>query len=352
MIEIREATARDGQALQELQARCPQGTTLVVQTVNAPDFFDRMRAYPEGKVFIAMDNNTILGSMACALREANIGGERVRVGYQFQGFTAPEARRRKVAAALLEHGHKYLADRGVTLVYALIMEGNFPSMRLCEAYGFARKRDLVMVGLPVFTEVDDDGRHVPRPVSGDDLTTVAELLNQTWEGLDFFEPATADGLESFLQKTPGHGLDNLLIAEHDGRIKAALGYWDWSRVMRVKVLSRSRRMKVIGWMMRLTGIFRPMPRMPQPGQEMKQWMLTPIGFDEPDDLAPLVRRVYNLARQSGVNMVFAISEPDHPMLKAFRGLVRVDTALYLYLKTLRPGVALGDGPVFIDGVDL
>ena len=64
------------------------------------------------------------------------------------------------------------------------------------------------------------------------------------------------------------------------------------------------------------------------------------------------KRLYDLTRQSGVNMVFAISEPDHPMLRAFRGLVRVDTALYLYLKALRPDVALGDGPVFIDGVDL
>lgn len=42
---IREATPDDNKELQELQAKCPQGKTLIVSTVNTPDFFARVKAY-------------------------------------------------------------------------------------------------------------------------------------------------------------------------------------------------------------------------------------------------------------------------------------------------------------------
>jgi hypothetical protein len=37
-MHIREATPKDNDALQALQARCPMGTSLVFSTVNTPNF--------------------------------------------------------------------------------------------------------------------------------------------------------------------------------------------------------------------------------------------------------------------------------------------------------------------------
>jgi hypothetical protein len=42
---IREATPNDNEELQRLQAQCPQGTSLIVSTVNTPDFFARAKAH-------------------------------------------------------------------------------------------------------------------------------------------------------------------------------------------------------------------------------------------------------------------------------------------------------------------
>jgi hypothetical protein len=36
---IREAVPEDNYELQQLQAQCPQETSLIVSTVNTPDFF-------------------------------------------------------------------------------------------------------------------------------------------------------------------------------------------------------------------------------------------------------------------------------------------------------------------------
>ena len=57
---IREATAGDNNELRELQAKCPQGKTLIVSTINTPDFFARAKAYESYKVFVACTNGHII----------------------------------------------------------------------------------------------------------------------------------------------------------------------------------------------------------------------------------------------------------------------------------------------------
>jgi hypothetical protein len=62
---IRDAMLDDNEELQELQGQCPMGTTLIVSTVNTPDFFARVKAYESWKVLVACENSRIIGSAAC-----------------------------------------------------------------------------------------------------------------------------------------------------------------------------------------------------------------------------------------------------------------------------------------------
>lgn len=96
-MEIREASFQESETLQGLQAQTPQGTSLIVSTVNIPDFFSRARAYDSWTVFNVYEENRIVGSGACAIRDAVLGEAIHRVGYEFQYFTAPDFRRREVA---------------------------------------------------------------------------------------------------------------------------------------------------------------------------------------------------------------------------------------------------------------
>ena len=93
-MDIREANPFDNDVLQALQAKCPQGTDLIVSVVNTPDFFARAKAYESYKVFIVHEGDHILGSTACGFKNAIVGGEVRRVGYGFQAFVAPEHRRK------------------------------------------------------------------------------------------------------------------------------------------------------------------------------------------------------------------------------------------------------------------
>jgi len=128
-------------------------------------------------------------------------------------------------------------------------------------------------------------------------------------------------------------LDNLLVLEDRGEILACLGFWDWNRITRITV--EAGRFGVL-----------------KPGDILKQMVLTPIGFKDPECLSPLLRHVNNEALLGGIQQIFCVCERDHVLLDSMSGFTRVDIGAHLYVKLLQQDVWMGDQPVFVNGVDL
>jgi len=351
-MDIREATPEDNLELQELQVKCPQGKTLIVSVVNTPDFFARAKAYESYKVYIAYEDNCMIGSAACGMRQAFINGNIRRVGYEFQYFTSPDYRGKGIAKQLHLQIEDHLIQCGAVLSYLLVIEGNLPAMRLFANLGFEHHRALVMPGLAIYKNMDLAHKGGIRPTTPEDLAAVAKLLNETWQGYDLYEPTSAEALTQFVNRTPAYSLNNLLVLEDRGEILACLGFWDWRQIMKITVVQRSLKMRMIGLMLDLVRNFRPMPRAPRAGNPLKQMMLTPIGFKDPVYLAVLLRYMNNQALQSGIEQIFCVCERDHVLLSAAKGFVRIDTAMHLYVKSFRQDGSMSDKPVFIDGIDL
>jgi ribosomal protein S18 acetylase RimI-like enzyme len=348
-MHIREALPDDNHELQVVQERCPQGTSLVLSIKNWPDFFARAKAYENSKVLVACENDRIIGSAACALRKAVVNDQPGLVGYLFQAFVDPEHRRKGVASRLLRERENHLTRQGADLIYTLIMEGNIPSMKYVESQGYELQRSLVMPAIAVKKEMEAPLAGKTRPAKAADLEAVSELMNDTWEGFQLYGPASSTSLDRFISRTPGFSMDNLLVLEDGGEIQACLGFWDWSRIMEVKVLELSWRMKITGWLLTASRI---LPDFPRAGDILNQVMLTPIGFREPRHIRPLIRRVNNLSLGRGTQQIFMICERDNALLKSTRGFTKVDTKMYVYTKSLNPNRQLGKQPVFIDGIDI
>ncbi len=349
---IREATQNDNEELQQLQARCPQGTTLIVSTVNAPDFFARVKAYSDYKVYVAVEDNCIVGSTACALRSAMVNGKEEKIGHVFQAFVDPGYRGRRIAGQMHQVREEYLKQKDAVLGYSLIMGGNVPSMRYISREGFQRHRTLVMPGLAVFKEMPVESDYRIRTAVSDDLPAVAGLINETWQDCELYEPKSAEGLQRFITRTPGYDFDNLFLLEEDGNTLACLGFWDWSQVMRIRVERLNTKMRFFNLFTNLARFLLPMPRMPRTGELIKQIMLTPIGFKHSKYLAPILRHINNLAQQKGIGYIYCVCEQGHPLLSSMRGFARIDTAIHVYIKYLRENIILGNKPLFIDGIDL
>jgi GNAT superfamily N-acetyltransferase len=349
IVYIREAVPEDNHELQKLQAQCPQGRSLIVSTVNTPDFFARVKAYESYKVFVACKENIIIGSGACAIRDALVSGKTRRVGYEFQYFTSPNHRRKNIARRLRQRIEEHLIQCGAQLSYALIMEDNLPSMRLFEGEGFNLHRTLLMPVIAVQKEMVVPSVGIVRPARLQDFANIAALLNLTWKGRELYEPASAEALAQFICRTPAFDYDDLLVLENNGEILACLGAWDWSEVMRVTVKSLSRKLKMTGWILTTTRI---LPRFPKPGDIMKQMMLIFVGFKEPVCLSALIRHLNNHVLRNGTEQLFCICERGDMLLKSLKGFIRVDTAMHLYTKPLAQNVSMAGMPVFVSGIDL
>lgn len=346
---IREAVPEDNHELQELQAECPQGRSLIVSTVNTPDFFARVKAYGSYKVYVACEEDRIIGSGACALRDAVVNGKTRRVGYEFQYFTSPNHRRKNIARRLRQRIEEHLVQCGAQLSYALIMKDNLPSMRLFKGEGFKLHRTLLMPAIAVRKEMDVSSEGRIRPAQFQDLTKLADLLNLTWQGHELYEPVSAETFEQSMCRTPAFDYNDLLVLEKNSELLACLGGWDWSKVMRVTVKSLSRKLRMIGWILTTTRI---LARFPKPGDTMKQMMLIFVGFKDLTSLSALIRHLNNNALRKGMEQIFCICERGDVLLKSIKGFIRVDSAMHLYTKPLAQNVSMAGMPVFVNGIDL
>lgn len=346
---IREAVPEDNHELQELQAECPQGRSLIVSTVNTPEFFARVKAYGSYKVYVACEEDRIIGSGACAMRDAVVNRKTRRVGYEFQYFTSPNHRRKNIARRLRQRIEEHLVQCGAQLSYALIMKDNLPSMRLFKGEGFKLHRTLLMPAIAVRKEMDVSSEERIRPAQFQDLTKLADLLNLTWQGHELYEPVSAETLEQSMRRTPAFDYNDLLVLEKNSELLACLGGWDWSKVMRVTVKSLSRKLRMIGWILTTTRI---LARFPKPGDTMKQMMLIFVGFKDLTSLSALIRHLNNNALRKGMEQIFCICERGDVLLKSIKGFIRVDSAMHLYTKPLAQNVSMAGMPVFINGIDL
>ena len=351
-MRIRVAIPEDNEKLQQLQARCPQGTRLIVSVVNTPDFFARAKAYDDSTVFVACENENIIGSIACSIKQGMVNGSIVRLGYAFQAFTAPEHRRKGVAKELLSKAEAYFSENNVSLIYTLIMHGNEPSMHLVEELDFTRARSLIMSCLLVYRNMENSHVDEVKQAKSEDLEQVARLINKTWEGCELFQPLTSKELHMFLGRTPGHSIENLVLLRDQGDLVACIGFWDWSSIARITMVSVSRNLRFLGIVSDLIRPFRAMPASMKPGKELKQWMLTPIGFKEPSHVESLLRFLNNQALNRGIEQIFCIYEPSYKFSTAIKDFFKADTPMYLYVKQLQSNVSLSFNPIFIDGVDL
>jgi predicted N-acetyltransferase YhbS len=356
-MHIREATPQDNAALQALQARCPMGTTLLVSTVNRPDFFSRARAYEWSRVYVACERQEILGSAACATRQAAMDGGIGKVGYEFQYFIAPGHRRRGIAQALHERITEQLRAEGARLTYLVVIEGNAPAMRLFEGLGFERVRTLVMPGLVVYREMDEGlGQGEIRTATREDLAEIAALRDETWGRHRLYDPLSADELAAQIERMPAYGLGDILVAEAEGQICGCVGYWDWSQITRITVQGQSWKMRLIGLGLTVGGWFRALPDPIRAGDTLKQVVLTPLAWRDTAALERLLRRVNNLCLQRGIGQIFCVGEAGSALLGHLQGFIHIDTDLHLYVKPLREGARIGaeigDGPVYLDGRDL
>src|SRR4030042_370481 len=255
MINIREATKDDNNTLNELQKKCPMGTSFVLGVDSSPDYFARSKPFENWHVFVATENGAPVGSAACAISDTYVEGKQLKTAYEYGFIVDPLHRRKGVAEKLQRHIEHVALDKDVDLLHLDITQDTFPSINFFSKMGFQKVKDCTTFSLmPYKKQKTLEETHI-RSMEKKDVDDVVNLINDMYRDYNFFTPFQS---KSFL--------------EYLGR----------------------------------------MPHVPKQGEPLLSYNLTIIAYKNPESMTELMKSIINIALENKINFIHVAIDPHNP----------------------------------------
>jgi ribosomal protein S18 acetylase RimI-like enzyme len=349
-IKIREATEADNQALIELQTQCPQGTNFILGIDSTPDFFARSRPFKEWHVLVATQDSAIVGSVAYAVSETQVGGRRIKTVLEYGFIVDPRHRRKGIATNLQKKVEQIALDRNIDLMHLDVMEDNLPSLKLFWKMGFKKARDCSVLNLIASQDQKATKQENIRKMESGDINAVTNLINETYRDHDFFQLLTERDLTDCIERMPHFDLQDILVYEDAEGITACLGCWDYNKIRKYIVERFSWKMRIQISLLRLASIFTPMPEIRQPGEQMLSYNLFMPAFRDAEGLTELVKSVIERAAENEITILNIPLDPESHVTPIFSQFRHLKTKLHFLIKplTYESFSNIGKRRIFID----
>ena len=332
MTLIREATEGDNDALNELQKKCPAGTSLVLGVDSSPDYFARSRPFRDWHVFVASENDIIVGSAAFAVTDTYVEGRKIKTAYEYGFVVDPLHRRKGIAEKLQGHIEDIALDKGVDLLHLDIIEDNIPSLSLFSKMGFEKVRDCTTISLMPYKRQRITADANIRSMEEADVDDVTGLINEMYRGYDFFAPFQPKDLVEYLGRIPHFDFHNILVFENNGKLEACLGVWEYDKVRKYIVEKLNWRISLQTYLIRLFGLFTKMPYIPKPGEPLLSYNLATLAYKRLESMMELLKKAINIALDNKINFIHVTIDPSCPMATAFSQF-RFQTRMKLHVLT-------------------
>ncbi len=124
MITYRLATPSDNQQLLELTSGAGMDGEISLRIDRQPDFFRLLKLRGDSKVFVAVDNDTIIGSVCVSLQQVFVGGQISPVQYIGDLRVATSFRNNGIGLQLCNEAANYVLSTGTDLVFLTVAKGN------------------------------------------------------------------------------------------------------------------------------------------------------------------------------------------------------------------------------------
>ncbi len=334
MIEIRNALEEDNSALIELQKKCPMGRSLILQFDSSPSYFNRSKHQTENHIIVAVEEGTIVGSASCAIMEKRVNEKTIRTAYNYGLMVDPSQRRKGIATLLTERREEIAMEQDIDMIFCQITQDNIPSIRIQEKRGFMHVKDTTSYVLMVYKPQKPSTNDEIRPAEKPDLPRIVDLINDTYSEYDLYKPHKVNEFKELVEKRNHYDLNNILVYEKDGEVKACLGYWDYNKVMQMTVLKLARKDQFMNLVLAFLGIFTKLPKIPKPGERLTQYFLQDIGFTEPEDLTELVKHVNNIALKNDIGVLTTLGVED-PITDVLSKFMNTTSTEHIYAKPLK-----------------
>lgn len=354
MTLIREATKDDNDTLNEIQKKCPMGTSLVLGVDSSPDYFARSKPFKDWHVFVAVEDNTIVGSAAFAIKDTYVEDKQIKTAYEYGFMVDPSHRRKGIAGELQRHIERIALDNNIDLLHLDIIEDNFPSINLFSGMGFKKAKDCTIFSLMPYKKQKTAVEANVRGMDETDVDAVTNLINETYRNYNFFTPYNPNDFTEFVKRMPHFGFHNILLLEDNDGIKACLGYWEYNKVRRYVVQNLNWKMKAQTYLIRVIGLFTKMPPIPKLGEALPSYNLVMLAYRNPESLAELIRNVVNIALKNKINLIHAPADPTNPTAAILSRFTHTKMKMHFFIKPLKQEklLSLGEKKLYVDALEM
>lgn len=288
---------------------------------------------------MAEGDSGLIGVGAMALKQVLVGGDVVQAAYFYDLRVSPNFRRQGVAAAVGDAIRAYTRSLNPTMGYSLVMEGNVPSLSFVQGRGSQPLRSCALSLIPI-EAVPVAGLGHLRALDDVDAESVVRLVQTAHPEHDLLPFRDVVSLRDRLRRVNGLGFRGLYGWESGGTLAGCFGLWDYSPVMRMRILATAGEWSWAG------------------GRDLHQVFLMPLGFRGAEELTETVRLAAALLRHepvAGTVRVLAVpydlADPAYAALEGFRPVRLGFTLFGLELGGGR-SISLGSRQVFVDPADL
>jgi ribosomal protein S18 acetylase RimI-like enzyme len=340
---LREATARDNEALVALAAACPMRGAVSLRVDRAPDFFALNRLEGDRwRVGVAVtDDGELVGCIAVAARTAYVSGVPRVVAYVSDLKVHPAHRDGSVADALSAYACGASRELGGddVPISLTILSGN----RAMERRVHGPR------GLPVLQRVATIRAHavsllwhrgIPRssltvaPGTERDLQEMAALWSRVAPGRQLASWHDPDSLAEWIHAAPALDIGAYLLARRrDGRLAGFLGMWDQSEFKQLRVMAYSARLAAFRAGFNAAAPLIGAAALPSVGAPLRHLTAVHVCVapDEPHVLRTLLLHAYAAARGHGYAFFTIGLDVRDPLTAALRGLLAQPTDIHAYV---------------------
>ena len=162
MISYRLATHDDNQQLLELTAASGMQGEISLRIERKPNFFDLLQLRGKSKVFVALDQEVIIGSLCVSVQEVYVGGTIYPLHYIGDFKVAEYYRNRGVGLQLCNELANYAVPAGADLAFLNVSKGN------SKPFSFFKDRPSIPnfenIGLFIVTQFPGKKNTIAHPV--------------------------------------------------------------------------------------------------------------------------------------------------------------------------------------------
>lgn len=332
---IREATEKDNQAILELSRMVPMEADLSIIVDRSPDYFYLASLQGEGhKIIVAESDGRIVGTIGFCYRRVRLFGRKVRVSYIGGVKLLRSARKSTALYRMIRRVYRELMEEGIEIGMGYFLEGNERAKRIIEK-GSSFPAFHPISTIKIFHIIPLWGKGRPEQdvltPTIDDLDELGELFRRYYRKYELVEDFDREKLERILERSKDFSIDNFLLVRKKGRIVAALTFWDQNNFKRTVVRKYGTTTKMLYY------ILKPLDVLPPEGEALRVIEIRHMVYDDEHFQAMkglisyFLRMIWPEYKIVKVGM-----DCKDPLIKAFKGVPKVETNLIFSVATARP----------------